>query len=113
VEAQLSHADPNRISASYNHAEYVEQRRRMMQEWADRLDLFEQNQVEAASTHLTIHLQGMPLIAGQQTMPMQGQHAPIVRVAPNGQAMPAAAPAQRLSAVELPEYTRMGLSHNV
>jgi integrase len=30
VEAQLSHADPNRISASYNHAEYVEQRRVMM-----------------------------------------------------------------------------------
>jgi len=26
-----------------------EQRRRMMQDWADRLDLFEQSQVEAAS----------------------------------------------------------------
>ena len=42
VDAQLSHADPNRISATYNHAEYVEQRRVMMQDWADRLDLFEQ-----------------------------------------------------------------------
>ena len=27
VDAQLSHADPNRISAIYNHAQYVEQRR--------------------------------------------------------------------------------------
>jgi hypothetical protein len=49
VDAQLSHVDPNKVSATYNHAEYVEQRRRMMQDWADRLDLFEQNQVEAAS----------------------------------------------------------------
>ncbi len=38
VEAQLSHADPNQIRAAYNHASYVEQRRTMMQEWADRLE---------------------------------------------------------------------------
>src|SRR5690606_30410983 len=53
VDAQLSHVDPNKVSATYNHAEYVEQRRRMMQDWADRLDLLEQNQVEAASVLLT------------------------------------------------------------
>src|SRR3546814_618181 len=41
VDAQLSHADPNRISAIYNHAQYVEQRRVMMQDWANRLDLLE------------------------------------------------------------------------
>src|SRR3546814_7259224 len=29
VDSQLSHADPNRISATYNHAEYVEQRRQI------------------------------------------------------------------------------------
>ena len=58
VDAQLSHADPDKISATYNHAEYVEQRRRMMQDWADRLDLFEQNMVEAASMPLTIHVEG-------------------------------------------------------
>jgi integrase len=38
VEAQLSHSDPNQIRAAYNHASYVEQRRTMMQEWADRLE---------------------------------------------------------------------------
>jgi integrase len=38
VEAQLSHSDPNQIRAAYNHASYVEQRRTMMQDWADRLE---------------------------------------------------------------------------
>lgn len=39
IEAQLSHADPNKVRGSYNHAEYVEQRREMMQAWADYLDI--------------------------------------------------------------------------
>src|SRR5690606_31094786 len=46
VDAQLSHCDPNRVRAAYNHAEYVEQRRQMMQEWADRLDQWELEGVE-------------------------------------------------------------------
>ncbi len=107
VDAQLSHADPNRIRATYNHAEYVEQRRLMMQDWADRLDLFEQGQVQVASTHLTIHLQGLPTIAGQQTVPLPtpGQHAPIMLVTSSEQSLPPLAPStQRLSAVEMPEY---------
>ena len=41
IEAQLSHADPNKVRGSYNHAEYVDQRRTMMQEWADYLDKLE------------------------------------------------------------------------
>jgi integrase len=56
IEAQLSHADPNAIRAAYNHAEYIEQRRRMMQDWADRLDLCEQGRVEEACRHLVVHL---------------------------------------------------------
>ncbi|TCO75562.1 integrase [Plasticicumulans lactativorans] len=63
VDAQLSHVDPNKVSATYNHAEYVEQRRRMMQDWADRLDLFEQNMAEAASMPLTIRLEGVPVVS--------------------------------------------------
>ncbi|HRP94941.1 MAG TPA: tyrosine-type recombinase/integrase [Rhodocyclaceae bacterium] len=47
VEAQLSHADPNQIRATYNHAEYVEQRRAMMQDWADRLDQWEMQGLQA------------------------------------------------------------------
>jgi integrase len=113
VDSQLSHADPNRISATYNHAEYVEQRRVMMQDWADRLDLFEQGQVQVASMHLTIHLQGLPTIAGQQTTPLPtpGQHAPIMLVAPDAQEMPTeTTPTQRLSAVKTPEYAQPKMS---
>jgi len=112
VDAQLSHADPDRISATYNHAEYVEQRRVMMQDWADRLDLFEQNQVEVASTHLTITLQGLPTIAGQAAaqQPALNPNAPqlIVAPAPDAPAVPASV--YRLSAVHLPEYARPTLS---
>lgn len=39
IDARFSHADPDKVSAAYNHAEYVEQCLRMMQDWADRLDL--------------------------------------------------------------------------
>ena len=60
VDAQLSHADPNRVRATYNHAQYVEQRRAMMQDWANRLDLFELGEVEVASRQLIVHLQGLP-----------------------------------------------------
>lgn len=42
IEAQLSHADPNQVRGSYNHALYLEQRRQMMQDWADLLDRLEQ-----------------------------------------------------------------------
>ncbi|MES3707345.1 integrase arm-type DNA-binding domain-containing protein [Pseudomonas putida] len=58
IDAQLSHADPDKVSASYNHAEYVEQRRAMMQDWANRLDLWAQGQVQAAGAPLTIRLEG-------------------------------------------------------
>ncbi|MBJ7223488.1 MULTISPECIES: tyrosine-type recombinase/integrase [unclassified Brenneria] len=62
VDAQLSHSDPNQVSAAYNHALYVEPRRRMMQDWADRLDLLEQGEVATASAHLTIRIDGVPLL---------------------------------------------------
>ena len=38
VEAQLSHHERNSVRAAYNHAEYLSERRQMMQEWADYLD---------------------------------------------------------------------------
>ena len=38
LEAQLAHGEKNAIRAAYNHAEYLPERRRMMQEWADYLE---------------------------------------------------------------------------
>lgn len=38
IERQLSHAERNKVRAAYNRAQYIEERRRMMQAWADYLD---------------------------------------------------------------------------
>lgn len=38
IEAQLAHSDQNNVRRSYNHATYFDERREMMQYWADRLD---------------------------------------------------------------------------
>ena len=38
IERQLAHVDNNSIRATYNYAEHLEERRRMMQWWADYLD---------------------------------------------------------------------------
>ena len=38
IEKQLSHLDANRIRGIYNHAEYLPERRAMLQAWADYLD---------------------------------------------------------------------------
>lgn len=38
IESQLAHADQNSVRRTYNHASYLEDRRRMMQAWADYLD---------------------------------------------------------------------------
>lgn len=38
IEKQLAHADDNKTRASYNHAKYLEDRRKMLQDWADIVD---------------------------------------------------------------------------
>ncbi len=38
VERQLAHGDPDKIRGTYNKAHYLGPRRKMTQEWADRLD---------------------------------------------------------------------------
>lgn len=38
IERQLAHAERNNIRAAYNYAEYLPERRKMMQQWADYLD---------------------------------------------------------------------------
>jgi integrase len=38
IEIQLAHQERNEVSAAYNHATYLPQRRVMMQDWADHLD---------------------------------------------------------------------------
>ena len=38
IEMQLAHAPRNKTAAAYNHAKYLPERERMMQDWADYLD---------------------------------------------------------------------------
>jgi integrase len=38
IERQLAHAERNKVRAAYNHAQYLPERRKMMQWWADYLD---------------------------------------------------------------------------
>lgn len=38
IERQLAHKDPNKIRGTYNKAQYLAERRKMMQAWADYLD---------------------------------------------------------------------------
>ncbi|OGA98826.1 MAG: integrase [Burkholderiales bacterium RIFCSPHIGHO2_12_FULL_69_20] len=38
IELQLAHQERNAVSAAYNHATYLAERRKMMQAWADHLD---------------------------------------------------------------------------
>ena len=38
IERQLAHAPRDQVRAAYNRAQYLDERRRMMQSWADYLD---------------------------------------------------------------------------
>ena len=38
IETQLAHVDKNAIRGTYNHAQYLEGRREMMQRYADYID---------------------------------------------------------------------------
>jgi integrase len=38
IERQLAHGERDKVRAAYNHAQYLSERREMMQWWADFLD---------------------------------------------------------------------------
>ena len=38
IEAQLAHLEGNAVKRAYNHAKYLPERRKMMQDWADTID---------------------------------------------------------------------------
>jgi integrase len=43
IEAQLSHVEGNKVRAAYNHAQYLDERRELMQGWATYLDAVRQS----------------------------------------------------------------------
>lgn len=49
IERQLAHIERNKVRAAYNHAQYLPERRKMMQWWGDYIDA-----IEADDNHLQI-----------------------------------------------------------
>jgi integrase len=45
IERQLAHAERNKIRAAYNRAQYLPERRQMMQAWSDDLDALAEGMV--------------------------------------------------------------------
>jgi integrase len=45
IERQLAHGERNGVRSSYNYAQYLPERRKMMQEWADYLDQLKSNSI--------------------------------------------------------------------
>ena len=41
IERQLAHVEPNAVRRTYNHADYLTDRTKMMQQWADMLDAWQ------------------------------------------------------------------------
>jgi len=63
IEKQLAHSERNRARAAYNHTDYLPERRRMMQDWADYLsELKEKARKEATSS--PIAPAALPVAAG-------------------------------------------------
>jgi len=85
IEVQLSHVDPNQVRAAYNHAAYVEQRRQMMQDWADLLDRWENGEPVnvAPATHsyldITPGRQGNEELNHQNRSQHHNREIPVVR----------------------------------
>jgi hypothetical protein len=61
IERQLAHIEQNDVRAAYNYAEYLPQRREMMQAWANYLDVLRTDSVGYASS-------GSPASEGQRSV---------------------------------------------
>lgn len=51
IELQLAHQERNDVSAAYNHAQYLQPRKMMMQAWADHLDAVKHPNVVPMTKH--------------------------------------------------------------
>lgn len=51
IERQLAHAERNKVRAAYNRAQYLPERKKMMQAWADYLDSLRSNVAKVVPIH--------------------------------------------------------------
>jgi integrase len=71
IEAQLAHQDPNAIRGIYNGAKYLDERKRMMQWWADHLDELKAEAKGALVESATRHLKSVT--AGRRRAPLTNE----------------------------------------
>jgi len=55
IEAQLAHKDKNQIRSAYNHADYIEERTVMLQEWGNYLDSLKSGDTNVVPLRKTSH----------------------------------------------------------
>ena len=53
IERQLAHEEPNAVRRTYNHADYLNDRREMMQRWADLLDQWKKAASDNSASRIT------------------------------------------------------------
>ncbi len=51
IERQLAHTEPNTVRRTYNHAEHMADRAKMMQQWADMLDAWKNGESKVIPIH--------------------------------------------------------------
>lgn len=52
IERQLAHVERNKVRAAYNHAQYLPERRAMMQAWADQLQKLKSAKINRSNIHM-------------------------------------------------------------
>lgn len=80
IELQLAHIEGNKTKAAYNHAEYLKERREMMQAWADWID-----SIPEQDTGSTLKL---PADAESRSPPPAGSPESAARSMPESQTRP-------------------------
>ncbi len=60
IERQLAHGERNKVRAAYNHAQYLPERKKMMQHWADYIDGIASGEVPDTSNVVKFGKQGKP-----------------------------------------------------
>jgi integrase len=66
IERQLAHGERDGVRASYNYADYLPQRKVMMQEWADYLDQLRTSRATMGGQQLPLD---MPWLNGREHLP--------------------------------------------
>lgn len=62
VDRQLAHAPANKVDAAYDRAMFLDDRRKMMQEWADYLERLEHNRIHSGFTIAAARLEPLEVL---------------------------------------------------